>query len=79
MKILNKQGFQQITVNHSSDIDFNRKCTAKSFSFLVIDITLASNNSLCFRKNLLELVLHQIILYVSEESFRRNIKTNHDN
>ena len=28
-----------------------KKCTAKSYSFLVID---ASDNPLCFRKNLLE-------------------------
>ena len=25
------------------------------------------------------LLLHQIILYISEECFRKNIKTNHDN
>ena len=31
-----------------------KKCTAKPYSFLVIDNTLASDNSLHFRKNLLE-------------------------
>ena len=31
---------------------FNKKCTA--YSFLVIDTTLASDNSSCFRKNSLE-------------------------
>ena len=30
------------------------KCTAKPHSFLVIDATLASDNPLRFRKNLLE-------------------------
>ena len=30
------------------------KCTAKPYSFLVVDITLASENSSSFRKNLLE-------------------------
>ena len=60
MKILNKQELQQIAFNHSSGIDFQdsvnlyTKCTAKPYSFLVIDTTLASNNSLCLRKNLLE-------------------------
>ena len=57
-KILNKRELQQIAINHSSDIstkDFTniyRECTAEPYSFLVIDNTLASNNSLRFRKNL---------------------------
>ena len=57
-KILNKRELQQIAINHSSDIstkDFiniYRECTAKPYSFLVNDTTLASNNPLRFRKNL---------------------------
>ena len=31
-----------------------KKCTAKLYSFLLIDTTLASDNLLCFRKNLLK-------------------------
>ena len=31
-----------------------RKCTAKAYSFLVIDPTLVSDNRLRFRKNLVE-------------------------
>ena len=60
MKILNKGELEQIAFNHSSDIDFqefmnlHKKCTAEPYSFLVIDTTLASNNSLRFRRNLLE-------------------------
>ena len=57
MKIPNKQELQQIAYNHSSDIDFMnlyKKCTAKPYSFLVIDVTLASDNSSRFRKSLLE-------------------------
>ena len=60
MKIPNKRELQQIAFNHSSDIDFQdfmnlyKKCTAKPYSFLVIDTTLASDNSLRFRKNLVE-------------------------
>ena len=59
MKVSNKGEFQDITSHHSSDIDFkdfmnlNKKYTAKPNSFLFIDTTLASDNSLRFRKNLL--------------------------
>ena len=55
-KIPNKRELQQIAINHSSDIntkDFAniyRKCTSESYSFLVNDTTLASNNPLRFRK-----------------------------
>ena len=35
-------------------LKWNKKCTPKPYSFLVIDATLASDNSLRFRKNLLE-------------------------
>ena len=57
-KIPNKRELQQISINNSSDIntkDFAniyRKFTAEPYSFLVNDTTLASNNSLRFRKNL---------------------------
>ena len=57
MKIPNKRELQQIALNHSSDIDFKdfiriyKKCTDKPYSFLVNDITLASDNPLRFRKN----------------------------
>ena len=60
MKISNKREPQQSGFNHSSDIDFQdfmnlyKMCTAKSYSFLVIDATLASDHFSCFRKNLLE-------------------------
>ena len=60
MKIPNKKELQQIAFNHSSDIDFQdfmnpyKKCTAKPYSFLLINATLVSDNSSCFRKNLLE-------------------------
>ena len=60
MKIRNKRELQQIAFNNSSDIDFKgfvnlyKKCTAKSYTFLVIDVILASDNPLRFRKNLLK-------------------------
>ena len=47
MKIPNKQELQQIAFNRSLYIDFQdfinlyKKCTAKPYSFLVIDATLA--------------------------------------
>ena len=58
MKIPNKKELQQISTNHSSDvntkdfINIYKKCTDKPYSFLVIDTTLPSNNPLRFRKNL---------------------------
>ena len=60
MKISSKRELQQISFNHSSDIDFQdfmnlyKKRTEKPYSFLVIDTTLASDNLSRFRKNLLE-------------------------
>ena len=57
-KIPNKRELQQIALNHSSDIstkDFiktDKECAAELYYFLVNDITLASDNSLRFRKNL---------------------------
>ena len=62
MKIPNKRELQQIAFNHSSDINFQefmnlyKKSTTEPYSFLVIDTTLLSDNSSCFRKNLLETI-----------------------
>ena len=59
MKIPNKREFQQIALNHSSDIDFKdfmniyKTCTTEPYSFLVNDTTLPSDDPLRFRKNLL--------------------------
>ena len=67
MKIPIKKELQEIAFNHSSDIDFQdfmnlyKKCTAKPISFLAIDITLASDNHLHFRKNLLERIQKLIL------------------
>ena len=64
MKIPNKRETQQIALNHSSDIDFQdllnlyKMSTAKPYSFLVIDSTLASDNPSRFRKNILERINH---------------------
>ena len=58
MKIPNKRELMQIAINHSSYIntkdfiEIYRKCTDKPYSFLIIDTTIPSNNSLRFRKNL---------------------------
>ena len=52
MKIPNKRELQQIAFNHSSGTDFQdfmnpyRNSTAERHSFLVMDTTLASHNSL---------------------------------
>ena len=56
MKIPKKRELQQIVLNHSSDIDFkdfikiHKKYTTEPYSFSVNDATLASDNSLRFRK-----------------------------
>ena len=61
MKIPDKRELHQIVFNHSSDIvlkDFilhiYKKCNAKPYFFLVIGATLASDNPLSFRKNLVD-------------------------
>ena len=57
MKIPNKLELQQITFNHSSDIDFMsvyKRHALKPNSFVVIDATLASDNLFRLRKNLLK-------------------------
>ena len=60
MKILERREVWQITFNYSSDIDFRNiiniyeKCTAKPYYFAVDDMTLVSDNPLCFRNNILE-------------------------
>ena len=58
MKIPNKTEFQQIAINHSSDINTKnfvriyKNCTDEPYSFLVNDTTLPSDIPLRFRKNL---------------------------
>ena len=60
MKIPNKRELQQISLNHSSDIDFKdfikiyKKCTAEPYSFLVNNTTLPSYDPLRFRENLVK-------------------------
>ena len=62
LKIPHERELQQISFNHSSDIDFQdfmgfyTKSTAEPDSFLVIDIPLPSDNSSRFRENLLETI-----------------------
>ena len=58
--IPNKPELQQIALNNSSDIGFrdfmnlDKKCTATPYSFSAIYATLASDNPLLFKNNLLE-------------------------
>ena len=60
MKTPSKQELQQIYLNYLSDIDFKdslnlyKKCTTRPYSLLVNDATIASDNTLRFRKKLLE-------------------------
>ena len=60
MKINKKRELQNITINHSADIDHKdfmkiyRECTKEPYNFLTIDTTLPSSNPLRFRKNLFD-------------------------
>ena len=60
MEIPNKRELQQITLNHSSDVDLKdfmkvyRKCTAEPYSFLVNVTNFPPDDSLRYRKYLLE-------------------------
>ena len=55
MKISNKCELQQIASNHSKDfMNLYKKCTAKPYSFLVIDAILASDNLLRIINNFLK-------------------------
>ena len=60
MKTPNKSQIQQITFHYSSDIGLEdymnlyQKCTANPYFFIVIDTTIASDNLLHSRNNLLE-------------------------
>ena len=82
MKIPNKRELQEVTSHHLSDIDFNdfmnlyKNCTAKPHSFLVNDTTLASDNSLRFRNNLLERTQQLIMTIdykIKDEKLQYNI------
>ena len=74
MKIPNKQELQQFAFNNSSGIKFQdftnlyKKCTAKPYSFLVIDATLAQDNHSCFKKNLLERI--QKLIMTTDDKIR---------
>ena len=59
MKINNREKLQNISINHSADIDCKdfvkiyRECTRERYSFLTIDTTLPAIDPLRFRKDLL--------------------------
>ena len=58
MKIHNKRELRSAAGNHSVNIDYiefmeiYRKCTNKPYSFLTIDTTLPTADTLRFRQNL---------------------------
>ena len=59
MEINNKRELQNITINHSANIDYKdfikiyRECTKEPYNFLTIDIILpSSRKNVEFRKNL---------------------------
>ena len=60
MKINNRRKLQNISINHSTDIDYQdymkiyRECTKEPFNFLAINTTLPASNLLRFRRKLFE-------------------------
>ena len=60
MKIHNKTELQNVATKHSADIDYegymkiNRKCSSEPYSFLTIDTTLPADDTLRFRKDILD-------------------------
>ena len=72
MKIPDKKELQQIAFNNSADIDSKyflnlyKRCTSKTYSFLVNDTTLASDNSLPYRCNLLERI-YKLIMTIEDK------------
>ena len=83
MKVRNKRELQQTALNHSSDIEFKdfikiyKKCTTKPYSFLINDATLASENPLRFRKNLLKQIYNKVMTiddHIRNEKLHYDIK-----
>ena len=60
MKIKNKRELQNITINHSADINYGnfikiyRECTKEPYNSLTIDTMLPASDPLGFRKNLFD-------------------------
>ena len=81
MKIPNKRVLQQIAFDHSSDFGFKEflnpltKYTASPCSVLDIDVTIVSDNSWSFRKNLLEKIW-KLIMTINDKI--RNEKLEYD-
>ena len=77
MKIPHKREFQQITINHSSGIDFKyfikiyNKSTAKPYYFLVNNTTLQLNISLDFRQKLLGRIYHKSLQFMNRLEINR--------
>ena len=74
LKIQIKREFRQILFNNSSDIEFHdfknvyKNCSAKP-DFLIIEATLASDNSLGFRKNLVERIKRQLMIRLKMKNY----------
>ena len=78
MKINNKRELQNITINHSADINYKdflkiyRECTKETFNFLTIDITLPASDPLRFRKICLLLIKMTDELKVLNKKIKAN-------
>ena len=77
MKIPSKRDGNKLHLfTHHDFMNLYKKCAAKPYSFLVIDSTLASDNSSCFKKNLLERIEKLIMTFddkIKDENVQYNI------
>ena len=71
-----------IAINHSEDIDYkdfrsiHRICTKELYSFLIIDIILPADNSLCFRKKSFTFIIKMTLtdeLKVLDDKIKGNL------
>ena len=80
-KVPNKQELQLIGFNNLSDtvyedfMNLYKKLSVKPYSFLLTDTTLASDNPLCFKKNLLERI-YKLIMKTNDKSRGEKLQQN---
>ena len=82
IKIHNKRELKKVAINHSKNIgckpfrSIHRICTKEPYSFLIIDIILPADNSLCFRKKSFTFIIKMTLtdeLKVLDDKIKGNL------
>ena len=82
IKIHNKRELKKVAINHSENIGYkpfrsiHRICTKEPYSFLIIDIILPADNSLCFRKKSFTFIIKMTLtdeLKVLDDKIKANL------